>query len=96
VTVEHRMTGEPWPVDARNEKPQWSNGSSNESREGSPTSCASCQLQVSQLLTMHRELLSMVGALLEQHQQTIGSLSQITEDFDGPPTHYMDGTPIRG
>jgi hypothetical protein len=85
-----------WPVDARNEKPQWSNGSKIESRSDSPPWCASCQLQVSQLIQMHTELLSMVGALLEQNQQTIGSLSQITEDFDGPPTHYMDGTPIRG
>jgi hypothetical protein len=38
----------------------------------------------------------MVGALLEQNQQILGSVSQVTEDFDGPPTHYMDGTPIRG
>jgi hypothetical protein len=85
-----------WPVDAKSEKPQWSNGSSNESREGSPTSCASCLPQVSQLLTMHQELLSMLAALLEQNQQILGSVSQVTEDFDGPPTHYMDGTPIRG
>jgi hypothetical protein len=38
----------------------------------------------------------MVGALLEQNQQILGSVSQVTEDFDAPPTHYMDGTPIRG
>jgi hypothetical protein len=86
----------PCPVDARNEKPQWSNGLSNESSEDSLTSCASCQRRVSQLLTMHQELLSMVGALLEQNQQILESVSQVTEDFDAPPTHYMDGTPIRG
>jgi hypothetical protein len=90
------MSEDVWPVDARNEKQQWSNGSSSESKPDSPTSCESCRLQVSQLLTMHRELLSMVGALLEQNQQALESVSQVTEDFDGPPTHYMDGTPIRG
>jgi hypothetical protein len=90
------MSEDAWPVDARNEKPQWSNGLSNGSKQDSPTWCASCLPQVSQLLTMHQELLSMVGALLEQNQQILGSVSQVTEDFDGPPTHYMDGTPIRG
>jgi hypothetical protein len=90
------MSEDAWPVDARNEKPQWSNGLSNESRQDSPTWCASCLPQVSQLIQMHQELLSMVGALLEQNQQILGSVSQVTEDFDGPPTHYMDGTPIHG
>jgi hypothetical protein len=90
------MSEDTWPVDAKSEKPQWSNGLNNESKQDSPTWCGSCLPQVSQLLTMHRELLSMVGALLEQNQQILGSVSQVTEDFDGPPTHYMDGTPIRG
>jgi hypothetical protein len=90
------MSEDRWPVDAKSGNESYSNGSSSESKPESPISCESCRLQVSQLLTMHRELLSMVGALLEQNQQILGSVSQVTEDFDGPPTHYMDGTPIRG
>jgi hypothetical protein len=80
-------------VDAKNESASSLSGLIPESKQDSPTWCASCQLQVSQLLTMHQELLSMVGALLEQNQQIL-SVSQVAEDFDGPATHYMDGTRI--
>jgi hypothetical protein len=81
-------------VDAKSEKQNSSNGLNLESKQDSPTWCESCQLQVSQLLTMHRELLSMVGALLEQNQQIMGTVHQVTDDFDAPPTLYMDGSPI--
>lgn len=47
-----------------------------------------------QLLQMHSELLAMVGALLEQNQQILAAVSDVTDDFEGKPRTYMDGSPI--
>lgn len=43
---------------------------------------------------MHEELLAMVGALLEQNQQILGALSEVTNDFEREPRTYLDGTPV--
>ena len=45
---------------------------------------------------MHSELLTMVGALLEQNQQILAVVSEITDDFDREPRTYLDGTPVGG
>jgi len=83
------------PVDARRERNDWLNGSPSGSTQGWPSSSEVSQAQeMTLLLQMHKELLSMIGALIEQNQQTLDAVSQITDDFDGPPTHYMDGSRI--
>jgi hypothetical protein len=84
------------PADVKNERNGLSGGLSPGEPHAWPNGCAACLAPaMQQLIQMHHELMSMVGALIEQNQQTLDAVGQITDDFDGPATHYMDGTPIR-
>lgn len=85
-----------WPADAKSERNGSPSGSSPGDRPDSPElSVASLAREMATLIQMHHELMAMVGALIEQNQQTLDAVSQITDDFEGPATHYMDGTPVR-
>ncbi len=78
------------PVDAKNDAV---NGAA-------PTPVAACACsgtgqakQFDQLLAMHSDLISLVGALIEQNEQMLQALSDgIGDDYE--PTSYLDGTKV--
>jgi hypothetical protein len=47
-----------------------------------------------QLVVMHHELLSALGALIEQNQQILSALGQVTQDWSDEPTGYLDGSKV--
>lgn len=57
--------------------------------------------EVALLLQMHKELLSMVGALIEQNkrilrqnEEVLAGLTDVIGDSDIEPRTYLDGTPV--
>lgn len=82
-------------MDAESARNGWPNGSSEETTPISPTSSAtSPALEMALLLQMHRQLLEMVGALIEQNQEILDAINDVADDPERTPKTYLDGTRI--
>lgn len=70
-------------------------GSSDETGRDSPSSSEVSPAQaLTLLLQMHKELLAMVGALIEQNQQILDAVNDVADDPERAPRTYLDGTPV--
>jgi hypothetical protein len=80
-----------WAASAESEKSEWLNGSRQESMTDS---LASYDASLARLAQMHLDLLQMVGALIDQNQQILETLTDVVDEDDEPRT-YLDGSPVR-